>query len=107
MSLFDVTDPANPKEASKYTLKEYWSDILNTHHAFLLDSKHQIFFLPGNQGGYVFSYKNDEIKMIKAVSGLNARRALFIDDYLYIAGDREIVVLDESSWERVKELDLD
>jgi uncharacterized secreted protein with C-terminal beta-propeller domain len=71
-----------------------------------MDSKHKIFFMPGSQGGYVFSYKDDDIKLIKAVSGLHAKRALFIDDYLYIAGDREIVVLDEDSWERVKELDL-
>jgi len=103
-SLFDVSDPYNPVEASKYLLKEYWSDILNTHHAFLQDSRHQVFFLPGSQGGYVFSYNNNDISLVKAVSDIRARRALFIDDYLYIFGDDEVVVLDETSWERVKEL---
>ena len=34
ISLFDVSDPSNPKEASKYVLTDYWSDVLNTHHAF-------------------------------------------------------------------------
>ena len=47
VSLFDASDPANPQEVSKYTLSEYWSDILNTHHAFLMDEKHGVFFLPG------------------------------------------------------------
>jgi len=103
-SLFDVSDPRNPVEASKYMLKEYWSDILNTHHAFLQDSRHEVFFLPGNEGGYVFSYKENDISLVKAVSDIRARRALFIDDYLYIFGDDEVVVLDETSWERVKEL---
>ena len=105
ISLFDVSSPSNPKEASKYTLDEYWSDILNTHHAFLLDEKHEVFFMPGSKGGYIFSYKNG-LSLKKAVSGFQARRALFIDDYLYIIGNNKIVVLNENTWERAKELEL-
>jgi len=107
VSLFDVADPEQPLEAAKYTLKEYWSDILDTHHAFLLDEKHQVFFLPGSRGGYVFSYKEDKLAMVRAVSDISARRAVYIDDYLYIIGDNKISVLDETSWEKVKELDLE
>lgn len=106
ISLFDVSDPDNPTEKSKYALDEYWSDILNTHHAFLLDADHEIFFLPGSKGGYVFSYGTDELELTKAVSDMRARRALYIDDYLYILADDEIVVLDENDWERVNELNL-
>ena len=106
ISLFDVSDPTKPKEALKYTLDEYWSDILNTHHAFLADSKHEIFFLPGSRGGYIFSYAGDKLQLEKAVSDIRARRALYIDDYLYIIGDDEIAVLDENNWERVNELEL-
>ena len=106
VSLFDVKDPENPSEAAKYNLKEYWSDILNTHHAFLLDSKHQIFFLPGSRGGYVFSYKDDKLEMVKAVSDISAKRAIYIDDYLYIIGDNKISVLNELTWEKVKELEF-
>ncbi|MBU0625487.1 beta-propeller domain-containing protein [Patescibacteria group bacterium] len=107
LSLFDVTDPTIPTEKSKYTLKEYWSDILNTHHAFLLDDKFKVFFLPGGEGGYVFSYEGDELKLIKAVRGSEVRRALFLDDYLYIVGDAGIIVLDEKDWSRVKELQFE
>ena len=106
ISLFDVENPAKPSEAAKYTLNEYWSDILNTHHAFLLDSKHQIFFLPGSKGGYIFSYKNDKLEMVKAISGISAKRAIYINDYLYIIGENKIIVLDESNWEKVKELEF-
>ena len=106
MSLFDVSDPANPIEASKYMLDEYWSEIQNTHHAFLQDSKHGVFFMPGNKGGYIFSYKDNDLKMVKAVSGIHARRAVYLDDYLYIIGNDKIVILDETDWSRVKELDL-
>jgi len=106
VSLFDVSDAALPKETAKYTLNEYWSDVLSTHHAFLLDADHEIFFLPGGQGGYVFSYAGDGLELVKAVSDVAARRALYINDFLYIVGDDQIVVLDMKDWERVKELKL-
>jgi len=106
MSLFDVSDPKNPTETAKYMLNEYWSEIQDTHHAFLQDSKHKVFFMPGNNGGYVFSYTDNKLKMEKAVSGFNARRAVYLDDYLYIIGDDNIVVLNETDWLRVNELQL-
>ncbi len=106
ISLFDVSDPSNPTEADKYTLKEYWSDILNTHHAFLLDDKHKVFFMPGSQGGYIFSYAGDDLKLEKAVSIMGAKRAIYLDDYMYIIGTNSIVVLDENTWNEVKELEF-
>lgn len=106
ISLFDVSRPEKPTETDKYTLDEYWSDILNTHHAFLLDKKHEIFFLPGSRGGYVFSYKENRLELTKAVSDIRARRAIYIDDYLYVIGDDKIVVLNELDWERVNEIEF-
>jgi inhibitor of cysteine peptidase len=106
VSLFDVSDPANPSEADKYSLSEYWSDILNTHHAFLLDEKHGIFFLPGSSGGYIFSYTDNQLELVKAVGDIYARRAVYINDYLYIIGDDGMVVLDETDWEEVSSLDF-
>ncbi len=107
VSLFDVSSASNPKEQDKYILDESWSDILNNHHAFLLDKKHEIFFVPGSKGGYIFSYKNNELNLVKTVSETSVRRAIYIDDYLYIIGDNNIVVLNELNWERVKELELE
>ena len=106
ISLFDVSSPENPTEASKYILDEYWSDILNTHHAFLLDKNHQVFFLPGSKGGYVFSYKDNELSLTKAVADIRAKRAIYINDYMYIIGDNEIVVLNEMDWEQINQLEL-
>ena len=106
VSLFDVTNPSDPQEKSKYQLDDYWSEVLSTHHAFLLDSKHQIFFMPGSRGGYVFSYRDDKLSLERAVSDITAKRALYLNDYLYIVGDNQIVVLNENDWERVKALDF-
>lgn len=106
VSLFDVSNPANPVEVSKYILKEYWSELLNNHHAFLMDTKHKVFFLPGSNGAYVMSYSDNEIDLKKAISEFNPRRALYLDDYMYILSQEKVIVLDENTWERVEELDL-
>ncbi|MBU0636662.1 MAG: beta-propeller domain-containing protein [Patescibacteria group bacterium] len=106
LSLFDVALPENPKEIDKYILDEYWSEALDNHRAFLLDKKYNIFFLPGSKGGYIFSYENNKFKLVKAISQALVKRALFINDYLYIIGDDKIIVLNEIDWEKVNELDL-
>ncbi|MFA5925960.1 MAG: beta-propeller domain-containing protein [Parcubacteria group bacterium] len=106
ISLFDVSVPANPIEIAKYNLNEYYSEISQTHHAFLLDAKHKIFFLPGAKGGYVFSYAGDKINLAKTVSENQIKRAVYIDDYLYMLGDNKLIVLDEKNWEKTGDLDL-
>jgi len=104
LSLFDVSDAANPREISHYNLAENYSEISQTHHAFLEDEKHNAFFLPGGQSGYIFSFENNNLRLVKAVADITARRAVYIDDFLYVLGDDKLVVLDEKNWEKVKEL---
>lgn len=106
VSLFDVSRPTNPREADKFILDEYSSDILDTHHAFLHDSKHKAFFIPATRGGYVFSYTGSRLALETAIDMNEAKRAVFIDDYLYIVGRDEIVVLDERTWQEVGSLRL-
>lgn len=106
ISLFDVSDKNNPVELDKYLLDEYWTEVSNNYHAFLLDKKHNIFFLPGGKGGYIFSYKNYKLALTKAVSQISVKRAIYVNDYLYIIGDDKITVFNELNWEKVKELDL-
>jgi len=107
ISYFDVSDMSAPKEIAKYNLDEYYSEALNNHHAFLMDAKHQVFFMPGSQGGYVFSYVDDKLELVKALDLDQVKRALYIDDYMYIVGENDIVILDENNWEKVNELDLE
>lgn len=104
ISLFDVSSAENPKEADKYILDEYWSEAINNHHAFLQDEKHGIFFMPGSNGGYIFSYLNDKLKLEKVLADTQVKRALYLDDYLYMAGESGITVLNETTWEKVNQL---
>jgi inhibitor of cysteine peptidase len=106
ISLFDVQNPEQPAELDKYILEDYWSDILSTHHAFLLDEAHEIFFLPGSESGYIFSYADNNLELVKVVSDIQARRALYINDSLYIVGDNKIVVVNELDWQVVNELEF-
>jgi inhibitor of cysteine peptidase len=103
-TLFDVQNPNNPTALDTYQLSEYNSDILQTHHAFLHDARHTMFFVPGDSGGYIFTYKNNKINLEKAVSDINPQRALFINDYLYIVAQDKIKVIDQNTWSEVKSL---
>jgi uncharacterized secreted protein with C-terminal beta-propeller domain len=106
ISLFDVSNPSNPIEKSKYVLDEYWSKVLENFHAFLLDDKHQIFFIPASKG-YIFSYKDDELTLKKEVSFSEPpERAIYIDDYLYLISRSNIIIFDENTFDKVKELNL-
>lgn len=103
LSLFDVSDPNNPIEKAKYSLAEYWTEVENNHHAFLMDEKHQIFFLPGSNGAYVFSYKENTLSLVATLKDVNVKRAVYINDYLYIVGESGITVFDQSNWGKINE----
>jgi uncharacterized secreted protein with C-terminal beta-propeller domain len=107
ISLFDVSNPSTPIEKSKYILNEYWSDILDNFHAFLLDNKHEIFFIPGYRKAYLFSYKDNKLEIKKEISSLTSiERAIYIDDYLYLISRSNIIIFDENTFDKVKELNL-
>lgn len=104
LSLFDVSSPDDPKEISKYVLDEYWSEAIGNHHAFLADPEHKIFFLPGYQGGYVFSYEGNTLSLKKSVKDDRTKRALFIGDTFSIVSENAIYTYDIRTWEKQGEL---
>ena len=106
ISLFDVQNSEQPVELDHYILNDSWSDILNTHHAFLLDEAHEVFFLPGSNSGYVFSYAGNKFELVKTVNDIQATRAIYIDDNLYVIGNDKIVVLNELDWQVVNEFEF-
>lgn len=106
VSLFDVSSPSQPTELDRLLLDEYWSEILETHHAFLLDQDHEIFFLPTPRKGYVISYAGSDLRVVGLVENVTARRAVYLDDYLYVISEERVTVLDERTWETVNEIEL-
>lgn len=104
LSLFDVSNPENPEEISKLLLDEFDSEILTNHHTFLHDAQHQIFFIPGKNLGYVFSYAQRDLSLVSATYVPQVQRAVYFNNYLYIIGQNEMTVLDELDWRKVKSL---
>ncbi len=105
-TVFDVSDPQNPEVETSKKVDARWSAIERTHHAFLQDPKHEVFFLPTSQGGYVMSYE-DGLSVTRTVNTEGpATRAMYIDDYLYVFGTDGVVVLDQTDWTRTATLDL-
>jgi uncharacterized secreted protein with C-terminal beta-propeller domain len=103
--IFDVSDPTDPTIEDDYVLNEYSSDAVGNHRAFLHDERHEVFFLPGSQAGYVFSYE-DGLSLERAVNVARAKRAAYINNYMYIVSDHEVVALDENDWSRVGRLEI-
>jgi uncharacterized secreted protein with C-terminal beta-propeller domain len=103
--IFDVADPREPVIEDEYRLTDRWSAISESHHAFLQDPRNEVFFLPASGGGYIFSYA-DGLELVKAVDVADARRAVYIDEYFYVIGDREVVVLEDRNWSRVQTVPL-
>jgi len=105
--LFDVSDPSNPTVADTLRPDARWSAISKTHHAFTIDRKHGVFFLPAGERGFVVDYTDGALSVEARVdSEGSARRARYVGDYLYVFGREEIVVLDEQTWERETSLSL-
>ncbi|GIW66668.1 MAG: hypothetical protein KatS3mg095_0566 [Candidatus Parcubacteria bacterium] len=105
VSIFDVADPSKPLELAKEYIQEYWTEVLDNHRAFLKDDRHKIFFLPTGQSGYIFSYMDRKLSLIKKINE-QVKRAIYIDNYLYLIGDDRIVVIDEINWQEKKRLDI-
>lgn len=105
--VFNVSNSRNPKVSNSFILDDDWSSVRESHHAFLEDKKHDIVFVPGETGGHIFSYSNNSFSKIKTIESEGAaKRAMYIDDYLYVFSDRELIVVNENTWEQVKSLQI-
>lgn len=107
VSLFDVSSPSDPQEVGRFHLNEYWSEAVDNHHAFLHDADNEVFFLPGSQGGYVFSYAQNNLKLQLASKDQDIQRALYRDNNLYVIGKNSIAVYDEKNWSKIKEFSFE
>ncbi len=105
--VFDVSDPEDPTVETDEILETRWSAVAESHHAFLMDRRHGVFFLPAGDEAYVFDYTDGlEVETTVPTEG-RVHRTAYVGDYLYVFGDRSITVVDERDWERTDELELD
>jgi uncharacterized secreted protein with C-terminal beta-propeller domain len=106
--LFDVSDPENPTVADDRLLAERFSAVSESHHAFTIDRRHGVFFLPAGDSAVVMDYTNGSLSEEASVTTDGpAQRARYVDDYLYVFAEDGITVLDETTWTVTERLDLD
>jgi inhibitor of cysteine peptidase len=106
--LFDVSDPADPTIADDMVLRQRWSAVSESHHAFLMDRKHGVFVLPANRNSLVVDYTNESLSIETTISTAeSATRARYVEDSLYVFAGDSITVVDELTWETITTLDLD
>ena len=105
--VFDVSNPTDPVVEESRIVDDRWSAVSDSHHAFLKDEKHGVFFLPGSEGGYVFSYEDGLELRTRIETDGRATRAMYVNDYLYVFSERGLTVVDETTWEEVDSLAFD
>jgi uncharacterized secreted protein with C-terminal beta-propeller domain len=60
--------------------------------------------MPGGSSGYIFSYTDNQLTLVKKTENIQAKRAIFINNYLYVIGQNNIVVLSIGDWTEVNKL---
>lgn len=100
--IFDVSEDEPEIEESK-VLDDWYSSISDSHHAFKIDRKHEVFFLPGSEGGHVFDY-SEGLEQVKEVKMNDVKRAAYVNDNLYVFGDTNATVVDQNTWETIREV---
>ncbi len=99
-TVFDASEPADPVVQDDIHLEARFSAVRETHHAFTIDRRHGVFFLPAGDRGVVVDYTDDGLSVETSVAtrGGPPQRARYVGDYLYVFGRSELVVLDETDW---------
>ncbi len=105
--LFDVSDPANPRIEDSRIFDARWSAVSNSHHAFTIDRRHEVFFLPAGENGHVVSYANGTLDITTSVAmDYRTTRARYVENSLYVFAGSQVAVIDETTWDRTTTLDL-
>ena len=136
LSLFNVTDVAQPTETAKYIVPAEWSDspVLTDHKAFLFDKSRQLLVLPISmnwyhlepylqgmhawQGAYVFNITLSDGFAVRGNithqesesngwdSNYSINRALYIENTLYTVSNKRIKMNDLETLQETNEVEL-
>ena len=106
-TLFDVSDPTDTSVADDLKLDSYWSAIDDSHHAFMIDRRHEVFFLPAGNEAKIVDYADGSLEVVAELAAdSEVTRARYVGDHLYVFAGQEVIVLDQTDWERTTTLTL-
>ncbi|MFI5893198.1 beta-propeller domain-containing protein [Actinoplanes sp. NPDC051513] len=104
ISLFDVTDPADPRRLAQHVVADTSSEAEFDPHALLWWPETQLLVVPvsGNTNGAVAVHvRNGTIQPAGNLAGATIRRSLVIGDQLWTLADDGLGVADLSTLDRV------
>ena len=104
--VFDVSEPSNPTIETDRILDAQFSAVADSHHAFLMDRRHGVFFLPAGETAYVFNYTDGLSVETTVATGDRVQRTAYVGDYLYVFDDDSVTVVNEQDWQRTSEVPL-
>ena len=104
--VFDVSEPSNPTVETDRILDARFSAVADSHHAFLMDRRNGVFFLPAGETAYVFDYTDGLSVETTIATGDRVQRTAYVGDHLYVFDDDSVTVVDGRDWERTEELPL-
>jgi inhibitor of cysteine peptidase len=115
IALFDVSDPTNPVEISKYTVGGRGTEslALQDHRAFLFSRKRGLMVIPiGDwlrQEAYVFHISAENGIALRGTvkhEGYQVRRSLYIEDALYTVSDGAVKANRIDDLSEIKSIEL-
>jgi len=134
LSLFDVTNPVEPKEIDTYTTGDSgsYSEVLNDHKALLFSKERNLLVLPVRlrsdsdnswedsfNGALVFNTENKEFNLRGRINHVKesddwrgyynnqVKRSLYIENQLYTVSDNALKINDINTLDLIKDIDLE
>lgn len=117
LSLFDVSDPSDPKETDKYTFDYgYYTEAEWCHYAFTYDPMHAILVLPVESWVYYDLYEEEAFYVfgVSASDGISLKgiidctgmglRSFVTDDYIYTITSWSVCAVTVDRLETVSEV---
>lgn len=107
LSMFDISDPSDVREAFKLSVKDAnYSSVQYNHKILFADVKSQTVAFPADNKYYVFRVDGDSFREIGKIDlgdeyWFGDGRGLFVDDMFYVIGTNAVIVL---SFETMEEL---
>jgi uncharacterized secreted protein with C-terminal beta-propeller domain len=88
IALFDISNPAQPREVSNITATGLFSPVFCDHHAFAYSPRLRLAMVPavGYGAGYVLAVEVGGRLALKAAINATADRAFFGQDAIYLVG---------------------
>jgi uncharacterized secreted protein with C-terminal beta-propeller domain len=111
LSMFDISDPADVKEAFKLSVKDAnYTSVQYNHKIVFVDVATGTVAFPADNAYYVFRVEGDSFKKVGEIKTgdywFGDARGLFVEDVFYVVGEQEIAMLSFETMEKLGTIKL-